>query len=170
MWELHPFLFTNLFHKMKIFSLALAPASNFDFDEFHARLCKSVFCKELSTKTTKLEIKMRLDSRMEKIEMQMGRSALGRRRALRPLTEILNNYKLLFISSVVYFIFRHGLDGQGGVGSQTYFDKEVREEIAGNEKLQSTKHEIFKPSTRPEPKALDVEIFPEHNVIEEDIT
>ena len=129
-----------------------------------------MFCWELFTKTTELEIKMRLDSRKEKIEMQMGRSALGRRRALRPLTAFLNNYKLLFIFMVVHFIFWQGLDGQGGVGSQTYFDKEVRKEITGNEKLQSTKHKIFEPSTRPEPKALDVEIFPEHNVIEKDIT
>ena len=71
----------------------------------------SVFCWELPTKTTELEIKMWLDSRMEKIEMQMGRSALGSGRALRPLTAFLNNYKLLFISSVVYFIFQQGLDG-----------------------------------------------------------
>ena len=37
----------------------------------------------------------------------------------------------------------------------------------GDEKLQSTEDEIFKPSARPEPKALDVEVFLEHNVIEE---
>ena len=100
---------TNVIHKMKIFSLV--PVSNFNFNEFHGRLCKSVFCWELSTKTTKLEIKMWLDSRMEKIEMQMGRSALGSERALRPLTAFLNNYKLLFISSAVYFLFQQGLDG-----------------------------------------------------------
>ena len=53
--------------------------------------------------------------------------------------------------------------------SHTYFDKEVREEITGNEKLQSTKDIFFKPSARPEPKASDVKVFLQHNVIEEDI-
>ena len=45
----------------------------------------------------------------------------------------------------------------------------MREEITGNEKLQSTKDIFFKPSARPEPKASDVKVFLQHNVIEEDI-
>ena len=62
-----------------------------------------------------------------------------------------------------------GLAGQGGVWSHTYFDEEVRKEITGDEKLQSTEDVVFKPSARPEPKAPDVEVFLQHNVIEEDI-
>ena len=59
---------------MKIFSIsyAPAPASNFNFDESHAMLRKSVSYRELTTKTTVLEIKMRLNSKMEKIEMHMA--------------------------------------------------------------------------------------------------
>ena len=58
---------------MKTFSKPYAPppASNFNFYEFPARLRKSVSYRELTTKTTEHEIKMRLNFKMEKIEMQI---------------------------------------------------------------------------------------------------